>query len=246
MRAATATTSRSALGTLKISGIDPIAVLADVNTTTIAGTNLASPSQSAVRDQILNGDISGTVNAGVTVNGFGLDVSSSKAGGAVNFVNNGAIVIDNAGANGIAALFLSGNGGGVTYSGTGTISNHADTPNSAGLAIASSGGIGGTNLVEVAGSITGSRGIDTADGTTTIVVTGTVTGTGGTAIFSATRRPTTLSTSSPPRSSPAIWTAAATTTRSASPAPPAAGRSISARSAVTSRYSSRARPRPGP
>jgi hypothetical protein len=58
-------------------------VLADVSTTTIAGTNFASPSQSAVRDQILNGDISGTVNAGVTVNGFGLDVSSSKVGGAV-------------------------------------------------------------------------------------------------------------------------------------------------------------------
>ena len=81
------------------------------------------------------------------------------------------------------ALFLSGNGGGVTYSGTGTISNHADTPDSTGLSIASSGGIGGTNLVEVAGSITGARGIDTADGTTTIVVTGTVTGTGGTAIL---------------------------------------------------------------
>ena len=172
------------LGALKISGTDPdpIVVLADVNTTTIAGTNFASPSQSAVRDQILNGDISGTVNAGVTVNGFGLDVSSSKVGGAVNFVNNGAIVIDNAGANGNAALFLSGNGGGVTYSGTGTISNHANTPDSAGLAIASNGGIGGTNLVEVAGSITGSRGIDTADGTTTIVVTGTVTGTSGPAI----------------------------------------------------------------
>ena len=108
---------------------------------------------------------------------------ASKAGGAVNFVNNGAIVIDNAGANGNGALFLSGNGGGVTYSGTGTISNHANTPDSAGLAIASDGGIGGTNLIEVAGSITGSFGIDTADGTTTIVVTGTVTGTGGNAII---------------------------------------------------------------
>src|SRR6185369_67175 len=74
------------LGTLKISGTDPdpIVVLADVDTTTIAGANFASPSQSAVRDQILNGDISGTVNTGVTVNGFGLAVSSLKAGGAVN------------------------------------------------------------------------------------------------------------------------------------------------------------------
>ena len=130
-------------------------VLADVNTTTIAGPNFTSPSQSVVRDQVLNGDINGTVNADVTVTASGSSVSTSKAGGAINFVNNGAIVVDNAGANGNRRAFPERKRRRCSYSGTGTISNDADTPDSAGLSIASSGGIGGTNLIEVAGSITG-------------------------------------------------------------------------------------------
>jgi len=67
------------LGALKVSGTDPIAVLADVNTTTDNGLNATSPTQTIARHQILSGDINGTVNAGVTVNGFGLNVSTPRA-----------------------------------------------------------------------------------------------------------------------------------------------------------------------
>jgi fibronectin-binding autotransporter adhesin len=175
------------LGALKISGTDPIAVLADVDTTTIAGpANNTSPTQSVLRTQALNGDINGTVNPDVTIDGWGLSLRTTKSGGAIEFINNGTIVVDDAAANNNDALSLLGNGGGVHYSGTGSISNDAtNTPDSGGMLIASLGGIGGNNLIEVGvgSAITADLAIVAADGTTTVVVSGAVTGTNGTAIF---------------------------------------------------------------
>ena len=162
------------LGALKISGTDPVNVLADVNTTTIDGLNETSPTQSVAATQSFNADVTGAVNTGVTVNGRGLTVVSTKAGGTVDFVNSGAITVDDPSALSNTGLTLEDSGGGVHYSGSGNITAAFGS----GLIIANASASGGVNLVEVGGTISssGGFGVGTFGDTTTVVVSGTVTG----------------------------------------------------------------------
>ena len=69
-------------------------MLADVDTTTVNDINNATDTQSVAKIQVFDDDVTATVNAGVTLNGSGLTVASQKAGGSVEFVNNGSISVD--------------------------------------------------------------------------------------------------------------------------------------------------------
>jgi len=129
--------------------------------------------------QTFNTDVTGAVNAGVTVNGRGLIVESTKAGGTIDFVNNGAITADDPTPS-TPGLTLLGGGGGVHYSGNGNITAGFGI----GLVVGNTGTSGGANLIEVGvgRTISGNTGIAASGDTTTVVVSGTVAGTVGTAI----------------------------------------------------------------
>jgi fibronectin-binding autotransporter adhesin len=71
------------------------------------------------RSYIRAENIVGAVNAGVTVSGFGLNLQSTPAGGSVAMTNNGAVIVNQLS----DALILEGNGGAVTYAGSGIVSN---------------------------------------------------------------------------------------------------------------------------
>ena len=111
----------SAWAACSTSGTDPVTFTCAANTTTTNTTNTTSPNP-ATSDHLqqFGADLIGQVNTGVTVNGFGLQLTTTKPGGAVTFTNNGALSLstDNPG---IFVLELDGKGGTVNYSGAGTI-----------------------------------------------------------------------------------------------------------------------------
>jgi autotransporter-associated beta strand protein len=132
------------LGTLKITGTDPVNVLADVNATTVNSTNSTSPIDSVDRNQQFNADLTATVNSGVTVDGWGLALQTTKTDGTITVNNNGSIVANAVGSG--AALLLTG-GGVKVVNDIGTITG------STGIQA-----VGGTTSVVVTGSVTGTGG----------------------------------------------------------------------------------------
>src|SRR5262245_49208989 len=84
-----------------------------------ATTNTTYPtSPSFDRNYVFPDDIIGMVNTGVLVTGFGLRLETPTLNGDIMMINNGGVA-----ANGLpmgaAALELVGNGGSVSYGGTG-------------------------------------------------------------------------------------------------------------------------------
>src|SRR5215216_593225 len=101
-------------------GIDPFILTVAAATTTTNTTNTTSPATTDDRIQQFNADLQGQVNSGVTVDGFGLNLVTTKVGGSINiFTNNGTVTTDEA----VDALRLDGNGGQIVYAGSGTVAN---------------------------------------------------------------------------------------------------------------------------
>src|ERR1700758_1838192 len=82
----------SAWAACSTSGTDPVTLTCATNTTTTNTTNTTSPNPSTSDHlQQFGADLIGQVNTGVTVKGFGLELTTTKPGGAVTFTNNGAL-----------------------------------------------------------------------------------------------------------------------------------------------------------
>jgi fibronectin-binding autotransporter adhesin len=114
-------------GGLVVTGIDPVDVLADVDTTTTGTTNSTSGTTSSDRVQQFVADITAEINAGVTVNGFGLELNNTaKTAGTVTVVNDGAIVVDDPTATGLYALSVFADGA-IDYSGSGDLRSASNT-----------------------------------------------------------------------------------------------------------------------
>src|SRR5262249_57235154 len=81
-----------AWGQCATSGTDPVTLTCAANTTTTNTTNTTSPN-AATSDRIqqFNADLIGQVNAGVTVDGFGLNLVTIKPSGGITFTNSGTI-----------------------------------------------------------------------------------------------------------------------------------------------------------
>src|SRR5918995_5390045 len=105
---------------IAVSGANPTQVTVVSNTVTTNTTfNANAPND---RRYALADNIVGTVNAGVGVGGFGLELRTTLADGGVAMTNNGVIDV----AQPVISLDIQGNGGAVTYAGTGFIANHTD------------------------------------------------------------------------------------------------------------------------
>src|SRR3954463_16775294 len=79
-----------ALAACATTGTDPVTVSCLANTTTVNNTNSVSPNAATSdRIQSFNADLVGQVGAGVTVNGYGLNLVTTKAAGGIAFTNNG-------------------------------------------------------------------------------------------------------------------------------------------------------------
>lgn len=142
----------AALANCTASGFNPVLVVCDADTTTQNNNN--PPNNVDARNQIYPGDIDAEVQAGVTVDGYGLrietipDEESEFATGQIEMDHLGDAVILDAGnedadtlggAFGPGALELNGKGGLVSYTGTGDIHNLTTT--GAGLLVTNSGEI---------------------------------------------------------------------------------------------------------
>ncbi len=103
---------------ITVTGTNPTAVTVASNTTTT--DTIYDGSGTNDRTYQIADAIAGMVNAGILVGGAGLRLETTLAGGAITMVNNGdagfSVVGD-------PALYLVGNGGAVTYSGTGSITD---------------------------------------------------------------------------------------------------------------------------
>lgn len=130
-------------------------VTCTANTTTTATTNTNGATASS-SDQIQlwnNGTaITGAVNGGVTIGGFGLALEETGGAAAgISLTNNaGAAITTSAGGN--PALQLIGNGGAIAYSGNGSITSTTG----AGLVVSNTGA--GTIDITTGGSISGGGG----------------------------------------------------------------------------------------
>ena len=95
---------------------------ANTATTNTTNTNGATAASSDRIQEFNNGsNITGTIQAGVTVSDFGLNLLLSNAGGnnTISVTNSGAVTTNQ----NVNALQLNGNGGLITYTGAGTVSN---------------------------------------------------------------------------------------------------------------------------
>jgi uncharacterized protein with beta-barrel porin domain len=101
-----------------------VACAANTTTTFTTNTDAGTPSSSDYRQRFTTGGaVSGTVNAGVSIDGNGLFIDNTTQAGAasaITFINNGSIKSANALT---SALDLQGNGGLISYSGSGTVSS---------------------------------------------------------------------------------------------------------------------------
>ena len=145
----------SALAACSTSGVAPatVTVTCAANTTTTDTTNTTSPNAATSdRNQSFAADITGQVNTGVTVTGFGLELVTTKVGGAVSLTNSGTInttspPLPTEG----AAVVLTGNGGNVSYSGSGSVAGAGG--NVFGLEL-NTAGAGAVTVNATGGSIT--------------------------------------------------------------------------------------------
>jgi hypothetical protein len=100
-----------------VSGTNPTNVTVVSNTVTTDTTfNAGAPND---RTYVIADSIAGTINNGVLVGGFGLQLVPTGALSGIAMVNNGGVTVDQS----TPALQLLGNGGAVTYGGTGFITN---------------------------------------------------------------------------------------------------------------------------
>ena len=103
----------------QVTGTDPVTVTC-ASTTTTNTTNTTTPNASTNdRVQRFNADMIGEVQAGATVDTYGLFLDSTAANGHVSFTNNGTLSRNAVGTQG--GLSLQGNGGGVSYTGSGNL-----------------------------------------------------------------------------------------------------------------------------
>jgi len=117
------------------SGTDPVTITCNAPGNTITlnnSTNSTSPTTTNANSQVFNADLIGNITAGTTMDGFGLALTTTKANGGVAITNNGVLTT-------FTALQLNGNGGAVTYTGTGTITSGGE-----GLELNNSGTISAT------------------------------------------------------------------------------------------------------
>jgi hypothetical protein len=80
--------------TITTSGTNPITIEAVSNTTTTSSTRL----------QDFNVSLIGVIDPGVTVDGFGLELTSTLAGSTISFTNDGTVTSDQN--NGLRALHI--------------------------------------------------------------------------------------------------------------------------------------------
>ena len=149
--AAMAVPTSSALAACATTGVAPatVTVTCAANTVTTNTTNSTSPATTSDRIQSFNADLLGQVNSGVTVSGSGLELHTTKANGSVSLTNSGTISL----ASSNAVVLLTGNGGGVSYSGNGNVTGTA--ANTSGLDLVDNGaGIGAVTVNATGGSIT--------------------------------------------------------------------------------------------
>src|SRR5882724_3077157 len=118
--------SENALAQCATTGTNPVTLICAANTTTSSTSNLASPNP-ATSDQTqdFNASIIGQVNAGVTVNGFGLNIVSTLPGSTVSMTNDGTISTAQGAGNRALQMApgAAGNFGTFSYSGAGNITN---------------------------------------------------------------------------------------------------------------------------
>ena len=111
--------SSSAFAACQVTGTDFVTVTC-ASTTTTNTTNTTTPNASTVdRVQRFNANVISEVQAGATVDTYGLFLDSTAANGHVSFTNNGTLTRNAVGIQG--ALSLQGNGGGVSYTGSGNL-----------------------------------------------------------------------------------------------------------------------------
>ncbi|HTV27937.1 MAG TPA: autotransporter domain-containing protein [Xanthobacteraceae bacterium] len=186
---------QSAYAQCATSGSAPVVYSCATNTTTTNTTNAASPNAATSdRQQQFNDSISGIVNNGITVNGFGIALTSTLSGGTITLTNDGAIQINSgntASAGGADAVDLtdtSGNGL-ITYSGSGSVNNQGTAGAAVEISNTGSGGI----TVDTSGNYTAANGVglltQATGGATSITITGGLvqaTGTNADAILAST------------------------------------------------------------
>ncbi|WP_426615974.1 autotransporter outer membrane beta-barrel domain-containing protein [Bradyrhizobium sp. McL0616] len=163
-----------ALAACATSGTDPVSVTCAADTTTTNTTNNSTGIATVARIQSFNADLIGQVGSGVTIDGFGLDLVTTKASGGINFTNAGTVTT---GQN-VNALQLVGNGGAVTYGGVGTVTA---TGAGSGLQLGNTGS--GSITATVGGAVTASNGSAISavgvDGAVTVNVRGAISATQG-------------------------------------------------------------------
>ena len=104
---------------ITVTGSNPTRVTVVSETiTTDTVFNAGAPND---RAYVLNDSIVGTINAGAIVRGFGLRLETTEVNGGVAITNNESIFVSGPI---MPALELIGNGGAVTYAGSGTITNN--------------------------------------------------------------------------------------------------------------------------
>jgi hypothetical protein len=171
--------SPAALAACTTAGANPVEITCDDTTTLNTDNNTDS------RNHIHNDNIEAEVEADATIDGYGLRIETTAANGSIEMEHNGdEVILTEAGANtgsallGPGALELNGNGGLVTYSGSGDVSNLTAT--GAGLLITNTGD--GSVVADVSGTITGPAGIVVSvegNGTIDLTTNGPVVGTAG-------------------------------------------------------------------
>lgn len=156
----------------------PNVVSCDTTVTTATTNANAASTTSSDYDQgfTTGGAVTGAVNAGQTVSGQGLSITTAELDAPITFTNNGAVLGAGEG------LRLNSNGGSITYLGNGSVSGATD-----GLVIvvAGAGSIAvGTSAAPVAASFSGSSALvaQSAAGATDVFLNGgslTATGASG-------------------------------------------------------------------
>ena len=161
-------------------------VTCNADTTTTNTTNTDGGNQiSSDREQLFDNGVAldGSVQSGVTVGGFGLQLTQRSATAqSITMQNQGLVTTANA----VNALQLDGNGGTVAYSGDGSVTN----TNATGAAISVDNTNGNVSITAGTGAISGPIGINastTGAGALTITTgAGLVSGTAGQAISAST------------------------------------------------------------
>jgi hypothetical protein len=171
--------SPAALADCTTAGANPVEITCDDTTTLNTNNNTDS------RNHIHNDNIEAEVEADATIDGYGLRIETTAANGSIEMEHNGdEVILTEAGADtgsvllGPGALELNGNGGLVSYTGSGDVSNLTAT--GAGLLITNTGD--GSVVADVSGTITGPAGIVVSvedNGTIDLTTNGPVVGTDG-------------------------------------------------------------------